>query len=182
MTVYHHRERWYAEHRAEDVALICAILREHRPPIIVELGTYLGGLAAAFADTAREWGGQVHTFDIARQFPSDLLEAFPNLSFHEESVLVENPLAIDLVSTPGAFLYCDNGEKERELACYAPHLAAGNIIGCHDWQTQVRPEFADPLLESLGYVPYRRPEFEAMANPVSYPISMTRLWRRERAA
>lgn len=182
MCKYMHNERWRALHRAEDTYVIADLLRQRKPAHVIELGTHLGGLAALFADTVAPWGGTVHSFDIERIFEPALLEACKNLTFYQEDVLTESPRIIELVRQPGVILYTDNGDKERELANYAPHLAIGNLIGTHDYDSEVRPAFVEPLLCSLGYVPHWRETFEALAAPPHYPISMTRFWERTQKA
>lgn len=181
MPRYLHNERFFAEHRAEDMALIAEVVRAHRPRLMVELGTLAGGFAAFLADLATAWGGTVHTFDVTDEhLDRGILAAYPNLHFHREDALTDNPGLAGLVSLPGALLYTDNGDKEREIATYAPRLAVGSLLGTHDYDSQVRPVWAEPFLRGLGFEQHRHPDFEALASPPHYPISMTRFWRRVR--
>jgi cephalosporin hydroxylase len=178
MVRYLHRERFFAAHRAEDLVLIAEVIRQYRPAALVELGTYLGGMAAFFADTIAAWGGTVHTFDVRRQFDQELLQACPNLRFYEEDILRESPVVKALIAKPSTLLYCDNGDKEAEIAAYAPVLAVGNLLGCHDYESEVRADFVEPLLAGLGFSQHRHADFAALAAPPWYPVSMTRFWRR----
>lgn len=180
MVPYLHNGRYLAAHHAGDVGLLADVLRARQPAHVVELGTLHGGLAALFAETVAPWSGTVHTFDSKRCFDETLLCEYQNLHFYHEDVLTENPRIIELVRQPNVILYTDNGNKERELSLYAPHLVVGNFLGTHDYGSEIRPEFVEPFLASLGYVPHRQEEFEALARPPDYPISMTRFWERVR--
>lgn len=179
---YLHRGRFMAAHRAEDTVLIAEVVREAQPRIVVELGTSLGGMSAFFADVIAPWGGVVHTFDHVRQPELDDLEAEygERIVLHQADVLAGHPGVVQLVAQPGALLYCDNGDKERELATYAPRLAVGGFLGTHDYGTELDPERTEALVASFGYKPHRHDEFAAMAHPVDYPHSLTRFWRRAR--
>lgn len=175
MVRYMHEERFFAEHRAEDIELIAEVVRNHHPEVVIELGTYKGGLAAMFADVVASWG-VVHTFDNVRQFDEGILKK-PNIVFYEEDLLAENANVVRLLHEHRAVIYCDNGHKETEIGLYAPHVRPGSLLGCHDYDSEVRPSFAEPLLASLGFVQHRHADFEALATH-TYPISMTRFWSR----
>lgn len=36
-----------------------------------------------------------------------------------------------------SFLYCDDGNKPREIQVYAPVLPPGSVLGVHDWGTEI---------------------------------------------
>lgn len=176
MVRYMHEEKFFAEHRAEDIILIEDIVREHRPEILIELGTYKGGLAAMFADVVRPWHGAVHTFDVERQFDEGILEK-SNIIFHQEDVLTLNDRIVRLLRHNRCILYCDNGHKETEIATYAPHVRPGSLLGCHDYDSEVRSSWVEPFMVEAGFVQHRHADFEALTTP-TYPISMTRFWKR----
>jgi len=51
------------------------------------------------------------------------------------------------------FLYCDNGDKPKELSLYAPLIPKGSVIGTHDWGTEVHEESSEELIK-LGFEVY----------------------------
>lgn len=168
------------QHRNDDLPLITSVIREHRPEIVIELGTDAGGFSAYLADTVAEWDGHVYTFDIARKFNPLLLDgAWPNLTFQQADILNDPIHVVHLMAQPQrCLLYCDNGHKEEELALYAPVLKPGDMIATHDYGTEVKPSFAYQLLEvAHRLVPVRHAEFAALANEW-YPNSLTRFWRK----
>jgi hypothetical protein len=51
-----------------------------------------------------------------------------------------------------ALIYCDDGDKPRELRTYAPVLRYGDYIAAHDYPSEVKPEDYEPLLPEYGLV------------------------------
>ena len=45
-------------------------------------------------------------------------------------------------AAPPLFVYCDNGHKVEELRYVAPLLSKGDILGTHDWPTEVPEDFS----------------------------------------
>lgn len=168
------------QHRSDDFSLIQAVIRTHRPPVAVELGTDAGGFAAFLADLLREWGGEVLTVDLAATAPASVFHERPNLTFLQTSALVDppHPVVLERIRRPGALLYCDNGHKERELALYAPLLGPDGLLGVHDYGTEVNSQWAEEFLLAYGYRQERHVDFLALANEW-YPHSLTRFWIRE---
>lgn len=174
-------EKYHMQHRWEDLELIADVIRTHRPRLSVELGTDAGGFAAFLSDTVAPWGGRVVTVDNTVKCDHDeMANVFPNLTFIVADALGQDVERIrGLITVEGpVFLYCDNGNKERELELYAPHLGRPGLLGCHDWADEVRPIWACDLLASLDYQPERHEDFEALANPPDYPVSMSRFFLR----
>ncbi len=166
------------QHRSDDFPIIINIITEHRPTIVVELGTDVGGFASLLADTVAPWGGHVHTFDITDK--SDVrLSRHANLSRHLADVLSEpNEHIASLVKDARVFLYTDNGNKMREIALYAPLLGLGSLLGTHDYEDEVDPAWVEPFLRALGYVQEGHARMEALRNEWYRPL--TRFWRRQR--
>jgi cephalosporin hydroxylase len=169
------------QHRAADLPVIARILGEHRPDVIAELGTASGGFSLFLADTVAPWGGRVVTFDLHAGKGDEIAALRPNLTFLAADVL--QPPGIGMVSAAlssaeRVVLYCDNGHKEAELAIYASMIPVGGLLATHDYGTEVRPEWAEALVASHGFVPHRHDLMEALRDPPDYPEAMTRFWRR----
>ncbi len=63
------------------------------------------------------------------------------------------------------FIYCDGGDKTKELTLYSEWVAPGDLIGVHDYGvyegSEIDPEYADQLMEDRDFIKYRpsfRPE------------------------
>lgn len=174
------RKGHHCQHRSDDFPVIASILAVHRPTTVVELGTDEGGFAGFLADTVRPWGGRVVTFDIARKLRPGWEAAFPNATFVQADVLSAEPAARVLELLRGAsraLLYCDNGDKPREVALYAQHVPVGSLLGVHDYNTEIRAEWVEPWVASLGFTKEGHERMEALRNQW-YPEPMTRLWLR----
>jgi len=50
-----------------------------------------------------------------------------------------------------AFLYCDGGNKTKELAYFNECMKLGDVIGCHDYRTEVSPMLIDNYMEGRGF-------------------------------
>lgn len=167
----------HCQHRSDDFPVIAKIVGEHRPITVVELGTDEGGFSAFLADLVRPWGGEVWTFDIARKFRSSLLFQFGNLRFEQADVLTKNPAVVSLIERDAILLYCDNGNKQREVELYAHHLRQGSVLGVHDYNTEIMADWVEPYVANLGFRPAGHELMEALRNEW-YPEPMTRFWVR----
>ena len=172
-------------HRYEDLALIRSVLGDRQPQRTVELGTAEGGFAVFLACTVVEWEGRVLTLDKLTPDPGHadwFARAYDNLTLRQADILDPDPETLatltEWLQPPGSCLYTDNGNKQRELELYAPLLGPDALVGTHDYGTEVDPAWAEPFMASLGYAPYRHAEFERLASPDSYPVSLTRFWVR----
>jgi len=59
---------------------------------------------------------------------------------------------------PGpALIYCDGGHKYNELALYNKILRQGDVMGCHDYGTEVNMPNADKLMKESGLDKYIAP-------------------------
>ena len=123
----------------------------------------------------------MHTFDIKAQFKDGLLGPHrPNLTYHEVSALVDGgaPAVLDLLARPGVtVLYCDNGDKQREVELYAKHLRVGSILGVHDYNSEIMGSWVEPFVADLGFEKLGHEQMEAMRTEW-YPEPMTRFWLR----
>lgn len=166
------------QHRSDDFPLIIDVIERHRPVIVVELGTDNGGFAALLADVIKPWGGHCYSYDVETRADVRLIEGRDNLTLAHADVLTMRDASLArLLAQPSVLLYCDDGNKEREISLYAPLLAPGSMLGTHDYVDEVDPQWVEPFLADLGFTPYRHDEFAALANEW-YPHSLTRFWKR----
>lgn len=170
-----------AVHRYEDLAVIRQVVEEFGPFHAVELGTAEGGFAAFLTSILRTWDGQVLSVDRTQYVDQAFLNAYrPHLTCYLADVLTEvDPVVAEWVQRPNTLLYTDNGNKQRELELYVPLMAARALVGTHDYGTEVDPGWAEAFMAAQGFQPYHHAAFEALADPESYPVSLTRFWRRD---
>lgn len=110
---------------------------------IVEIGTGTGGLSAFLQLQANIRGLDFVTYDALNRFKDkgNTLAANPPINLakhinHQKMNIFEQP-TIDEISAVlkkhVALVYCDNGDKPKEMKTFAPFLKPGSIIGTHDW-------------------------------------------------
>lgn len=140
----------------------------------IELGTMHGlttiylGVAMALRD------GSVVSYDIKELKPAKIHNVAKNLpiKFPHADVL-NDLLTIEiirrLISNDHTLLFCDNGNKEREVELYARYLGQFSVLLAHDCWTEVKPENIQPHL--TGFEPYHHEVAEAMS-------SHLRAWRK----
>lgn len=63
-------------------------------------------------------------------------------------------------------LFCDNGKKSQEFQQFTPHLAPGDFVAVHDWQTEFGEGDVDPVRGMLAHI------------DMDEGRTMTRWWRR----
>ena len=172
---------FHCQHRSDDFPIIRDIIATHRPSIAIELGTDAGGFAALLADTVAAWGGHAWTFDRERKFSQLLLDTTPNLTFVQSDVLAEYDRTLTKLidDHEPVLLYCDDGNKVREIAMYGALLNVGDLLATHDYNTEVPSAWVEPFLATLGFEPEGHARMEALRNQW-YPEPMTRFWVRRR--
>jgi len=117
-----------------DFALWEVVLNMH-PELrgIVELGTYMGGFSRYLGFQALMRAMRFHTFDL--ELPAKPLGAhtFVKLDLWSEKA----PAVVrEFLGRPGILL-CDDGDKPREVATFAPILEPGELLVVHDWGLEI---------------------------------------------
>lgn len=111
---------------------------------IVELGTFEGGFSFYLDMQARARGWQVfRTFDIKP--PERQVPGFIKLDIYR----YQSDLGRTLAAFGPIALFCDGGNKPRELRTFPPYLAEGSIVAVHDWGTETLPGDVPDTLEPI---------------------------------
>lgn len=128
-----------------DLLLIERLLEYHRFEQIVEFGTAAGGLALFLQGQAVQRGIQFLTFDVDR--PMIHLDGFRRMDVFADAAEIREMLVSPLL------LFCDGGDKPREVAEYAPTLTEGDFVAVHDWEAEFWqadiPHYMDAMYEPL---------------------------------
>ena len=153
-------------HEPGSVELIQSLVRRIRPSVIVELGTYMGGLTLALHDAWPK--AELHSFDV-KNVPGEIVSSFPgsarrewfgpHVHFYADSVLgTPHNFVREVLARPGrALLYCDNGDKAAEVNTYGPMLKRGDVLGVHDWLSEVWYAQIERVLKD--FLPWKQREF-----------------------
>lgn len=113
---------------------------------IVELGTFKGGFSYYLDMQSRARGfDEFQTYDVI--VPERDIPGFVHSDIYRYAEELGN-----LFHSYGPIaLFCDGGNKPRELHTFPPYLAQGSIVAVHDWGTETLPkdvpEFMEPIYE-----------------------------------
>lgn len=112
---------------------------------IVELGTGDGGFSLYLFHQAAERGIGFVTFDIETS-------EYEPPGFYCSDIFADVE-GISMLLDRATILHCDDGDKPRELATFAPHLQPGSLCVVHDWGIEVGetdvPDCLAPVCEDL---------------------------------
>jgi cephalosporin hydroxylase len=128
----------YGLHSSQNATAMLAIsilLDAIKPRHIVEIGTGIGGLSVLIGIWAKLNGSNFRTYDSNDQRKYSELFLALGIDFQKKDALEAGVQEIvPHIQQPGVSLVlCDNGDKHRELAIYAPHLKLGDYIMMHDY-------------------------------------------------
>lgn len=122
------------------------------PARIIELGTGNGGFSLYLKLVTIRFWIPFYTYDI-RPFTESRVTTALNLTdcFRVRDVMKAEGEIANIIRHPGrSLLYCDNGNKIAEFKTYANHLKQGDIIGAHDWGTEIKDEDVSNTIQQYG--------------------------------
>jgi cephalosporin hydroxylase len=159
-----------------DVVLWEHFFWEHKINGLVELGTGAAGMSLAFALHGIQRGFEFYTFDIKKwdKYSTPLTDMV-GLSNHFQAVDVFGDgqqiilRLIERAELHPLMLYCDNGDKRREVHTFAPALHRGDFLAVHDWPDEFGPEDASRLEQNSLVKPLYRDVAEQLGG-------LTRMW------
>lgn len=141
---------------------------------VVELGTMCGLTTCYLGVATALRGGRVYSYDIVDLVPPEVRKAASGLPIEYRIGSCLNPGVASeeiksLVNNGHTLLFCDNGNKEREIEIYASYVGSGSVLIAHDWGTEVFEQNIAPFLRG----------FETVDHDVAEKMSShLRAWRR----
>jgi len=143
------------KHSTEDLSVFEEILKDYDPEVIMELGTLKGGLTLFFSEVLPR--SSIITFDIKpmeleEYYRLQILNPDQFCQFYTGDILKDKKIQkmiseiIGKMKSRKLLLYCDNGDKMKEIKIYKNFLMKGHMLGVHDWGTEVDPNKALKLL------------------------------------
>lgn len=127
-----------------DLVLWEALLNENPDlHLIVEIGTWQGGFSLWLNAQARARGMDFITYDAIR--PERTIPGF-----HRVDVFANEEHIADEAFDEPLILFCDGGNKPRELRTFPPYLQdPRSIVVVHDWGTETHPADVPDTLEEI---------------------------------
>lgn len=109
---------------------------------VIELGTGFSGFSLFLLLHCIQRNIEFETFDhktshVLNRRVADAVNLADH--FHEVNIL-DNPEEIYSFFKHPMLLYCDNGNKPKEVKLFTPHLLAGDVVAVHDWMTEIKPK------------------------------------------
>lgn len=128
-------------HTWHEVGVLMRLVEMYRVCTFVELGVHEGGLASLLVARTMFDPGFCY-FGVERDIGQTRLEVKAAIASCGRAELVEGDifLAHDAVrnvvvtSAGRVLVYCDGGDKPKELAAFRDVLRRGDLIGAHDFQ------------------------------------------------
>ena len=118
------------------IQFLSRILEELRPTVIIEIGTYTGGLSILFGQYGFLKKIPVHTFDIVdKRQNAEIFEKL-GINFHLQDCFSETGLNFIkslIQNNQRVLLFCDGGDKIKEFNTFSDFIKDGDIICCHDF-------------------------------------------------
>lgn len=120
------------------------VLNEH-PQLkgIVELGTWQGGMSRYLHAQAQARGMKFVTYDAV--IPDNPPPCFKKLDIYRYPVEIQSTAR----GMGPVALFCDGGNKPRELKTFPPTMPEGSVFLVHDWGTETLPSDVPDFLEEL---------------------------------
>jgi hypothetical protein len=121
--------------------IIGNLVQDFNPQLVLELGFSWGGMTKVFEDYTK---ADIHAYNKrCGRMPSIRLFDNKRVHFHWADIL-EIPLE-RLISfckdKRKKLLYCDNGNKIKEVYMYGQHLNVGDMIGAHDYPKEIYHDY-----------------------------------------
>ena len=98
--------------------------------IIIEVGTFRGGLTKILHDHPISCSAEIFTYDINN---SKISEEGDNITFIKGDIFEEIDNIKTIIRGKKTIVFCDGGNKIKELQMFAPILNKGDFILCHDF-------------------------------------------------
>jgi len=143
------------KHNSNELSLLREALAFYHPELIIELGTLKGGLTLFFHETCPN--ALVISFDIELIHPEfkEILEDLEHTHPYIPIIVFQGDIFEPQVSKfiqsaiknnkCHKFLYCDDGNKPLEVQTFSPHLQPRDLLGVHDWNTEIKEEDMLPV-------------------------------------
>lgn len=139
------------------------LLNEYPCSTIVELGTGYGATAILMGVHSHMTGAKVFTYDD-KQTVTDKVQALYDaigVTFEVIDIFVNVKKIAELITRPGrTLLYCDNGDKSKELEIWGAYLKPGDIALVHDYPEEITQATLDKACSMHGLVPFEQAWFE----------------------
>jgi predicted O-methyltransferase YrrM len=133
----------------DQIKLLDEILDTYKITTYIELGTYRGGLSNYVLTTRPDI--DYYGFDYAPEQIDERIRNHPRMITADvfSNGCKERILSIVTNSSGAVLIFCDNGNKPRELETYSPIIRSGDLIQVHDYPGE---GITDEFLDNFGAI------------------------------
>ena len=155
------------------IAAIFEAIRKYNINHFIEIGAFKGGLGDMISMRKPFFQGFSYTgYEIDGSNYAQRLHGNPDYItadvFNSEVV---QDIHNRIQATVGAvLLFCDNGDKPKEMQVFAPHLRVGDYMMNHDYPIEVTPDFLETFARDFPFMREIQPEV--------YRLAEVSLWNR----
>ena len=112
------------------------LVQNFNPKLVLELGFSWGGMTKLFDDYTN---AEIHAYNKKCGRSPNNIYFGDRVTFHWCNLLSEpyKPLVELCKDKRRKLLYCDNGNKIKEVYMYGQHLNVGDMIGAHDYPKEI---------------------------------------------
>jgi len=131
---------------------------------IIELGTGYGSTAILMGVHSHMTGAKVFTYDDKPTVTAEVQKLYDAIGVEFEVIdIFENEKKIaDLITRPGrTLLYCDNGNKNKELQMWSYYLKPGDVALVHDYPEETFQTILDEVSKLYNMSPFCQDWFES---------------------
>lgn len=118
---------------------------------IIEIGTYRWGMSLFFWLWCKTKGAEFYTYDV-KSFPATrvIRDLGITTQFRLADVFTIKEEIGNLIGRSGiTIVFCDGGDKPKELRTFSHYLKQGDFIVVHDWGTEVKRNDVPRTLKSI---------------------------------
>jgi cephalosporin hydroxylase len=160
------------------------IIKDFDIKLFIEIGVYLGGLASVIIPRTEYTdfyylGVEINPGPVDARVKAQVSRLSGANKAHiiygdafNPGVIQQVKAKINAIDSP-CYLFCDGGNKPREMMTYAPLLRSGDLLAIHDWSPSGTGEVSDKDLEKLA------PNFEEIKPDYYRHMSQLPLFRKK---
>lgn len=118
-------------HTWHEVGQLLRIINDFDINMFIEIGCHVGGLASII--NCRKFyqpGFSYIGYDINGSVVDDHVNSRCDIRIKD---VFKDPIHLTIQQHKNTFVYCDGGNKVKEMKTFAPSLKSGDIIACHDY-------------------------------------------------
>lgn len=118
-------------HTWHEVGQILRIINDLDVYSFIELGCHVGGLASILMGRSKFHPFRYIGYDKDMSIVDN--EVMDNCLIFEKDIFENPEKLVQHVPKGRTFIYCDNGDKVKEMQVFSKLLRPGDIIACHDY-------------------------------------------------